>query len=150
MFGFLKKRGSQDAKAGAPKARKGKDGFYLEADESNAPAVENGAKPAPAEAVKVEAAPAAPAESAADKTAKSKRAKALASAASAQEKKVEAAPQPAPAKPAAPAANGKVQPEAIKTFAPDYLLTLTSTNGRRRPGANMNSFLQMARQVKTR
>ncbi len=34
------------------------------------------------------------------------------------------------------------------TFAPDYLVP-TSSNGRRRPGANMSSFLDMARQVKT-
>jgi hypothetical protein len=33
------------------------------------------------------------------------------------------------------------------TFAPKYLIP-TSSNGRRRPGANMNSFLDMARQVK--
>lgn len=50
--------------------------------------------------------------------------------------KVEA-PKPAPV-PAAP---------AIVNFAPDYLLTLTSQPGRRRPGANMASFLDMARQV---
>lgn len=34
------------------------------------------------------------------------------------------------------------------TFAPKYL-TAPSTNGRRRPGANMSSFLDMANQVKT-
>jgi hypothetical protein len=34
------------------------------------------------------------------------------------------------------------------TFAPKYLIP-TATNGRRRPGANMSSFLDMARQVKT-
>ncbi|MBO3461789.1 hypothetical protein G7B40_009630 [Aetokthonos hydrillicola Thurmond2011] len=39
------------------------------------------------------------------------------------------------------------QPEET-TFAPKYL-TPTNSNGRRRPGANMNSFLDMARQVKT-
>ncbi|MCZ2202652.1 hypothetical protein [Cylindrospermopsis raciborskii] len=33
------------------------------------------------------------------------------------------------------------------TFAPQYLLTLTSRS-RRRPGANMSSFLDMARQAK--
>jgi membrane protein involved in colicin uptake len=35
------------------------------------------------------------------------------------------------------------------TFAPKYLAVPSNTNGRRRPGANMNSFLDMARQVKT-
>lgn len=34
------------------------------------------------------------------------------------------------------------------TFAPKYLAP-ASTNGRRRPGPNMNTFLDMARQVKT-
>jgi hypothetical protein len=47
----------------------------------------------------------------------------------------------------APAVAAKVQP-AETTFAPKYLMP-TNTNGRRRPGANMNSFLEMARQVKT-
>ncbi|MBW4616884.1 MAG: hypothetical protein KME21_27300 [Desmonostoc vinosum HA7617-LM4] len=36
------------------------------------------------------------------------------------------------------------------TFAPKYLApSAGSSNGRRRPGANMSSFLDMARQVKT-
>jgi hypothetical protein len=35
------------------------------------------------------------------------------------------------------------------TFAPKYLAPSASTNGRRRPGPNMNTFLDMARQVKT-
>lgn len=41
-------------------------------------------------------------------------------------------------------------PDQLKetTFAPKYL-TPTNSNGRRRPGANMTSFLDMARQVKT-
>ncbi|KAB8335461.1 hypothetical protein SD80_003870 [Scytonema tolypothrichoides VB-61278] len=35
------------------------------------------------------------------------------------------------------------------TFAPKYLAVPNTTNGRRRPGANMSSFLDMATQVKT-
>lgn len=35
-----------------------------------------------------------------------------------------------------------------KNFATKYLMT-PSSNGRRRPGANMNSYLEMARQVKS-
>ncbi|WP_193198527.1 hypothetical protein [Nostoc sp. MG11] len=36
------------------------------------------------------------------------------------------------------------------TFAPKYLApSVTSSNGRRRPGANMSAYLEMARQVKT-
>lgn len=54
-------------------------------------------------------------------------------------KKVEAEPVPvaAPA-PAAP---------PITNFATDYLIKPSSTSTRRRPGANMNSYLDMARQA---
>jgi hypothetical protein len=41
----------------------------------------------------------------------------------------------------------KVKPPAEVNFATKYLLT-PSTNDRRRPGANMNPFLEMARDVK--
>ena len=41
--------------------------------------------------------------------------------------------------------NGKA---ATSTFAPKYLIP-SASNSRRRPGANMSSFLDMARQVKT-
>ena len=44
------------------------------------------------------------------------------------------------------ASNGK---SASKTFATDYLIQPSSSSRRRRPGANMNSYLDMARQVKT-
>ncbi|MCC5631668.1 hypothetical protein [Nostoc sphaeroides] len=52
----------------------------------------------------------------------------------------------------AKAAAAKVLKEEPKetTFAPKYLApSATSSNGRRRPGANMSAFLDMARQVKT-
>ncbi|WP_071191929.1 hypothetical protein [Trichormus sp. NMC-1] len=48
-------------------------------------------------------------------------------------------PKAEPAKPAVPTET---------TFAPKYLVP-TATNVRRRPGANMNVFLDMASQVKT-
>ncbi|MFB2936246.1 hypothetical protein ACE1B6_13415 [Aerosakkonemataceae cyanobacterium BLCC-F154] len=60
------------------------------------------------------------------------------------EAKPEAAPTPAPVAATPP----KAQTEPDKTFAPKYLMS-TGNNGRRRPGANMSSFLEMARQVKT-
>jgi hypothetical protein len=48
-----------------------------------------------------------------------------------------------------PASNNGAVPEAsITNFATDYL-TPIATTGRRRPGANMRSFLDMAKQVKT-
>jgi hypothetical protein len=52
-----------------------------------------------------------------------------------------------PAKPVKAIAdsNGKA---ASSTFAPQYLMP-TASSSRRRPGANMSSFLDMARQVKT-
>jgi hypothetical protein len=44
----------------------------------------------------------------------------------------------------------KEQPKET-TFAPKYLApSAASSNGRRRPGANMSAYLDMARQVKTR
>lgn len=55
--------------------------------------------------------------------------------------------KPVPAKPAASSTINKPQTET--TFAPKYLNPAVSSNGRRRPGPNMNSFLDMARQVKT-
>lgn len=45
-------------------------------------------------------------------------------------------------------AKANTQTTTETTFAPKYLVP-TSTNGRRRPGPNMNTFLDMARQVKT-
>lgn len=63
--------------------------------------------------------------------------------------------EPAPAvatKPAAPAQESKPQTpkaaEPVGGFATRYLVS-TSTSTRRRPGANMNTFLDMANQVKT-
>ena len=53
--------------------------------------------------------------------------------------------EPAKSKKAS-AASANTQTET--TFAPKYLAP-ASTNGRRRPGPNMNTFLDMARQVKT-
>lgn len=46
------------------------------------------------------------------------------------------------------AAKANTQTPTETTFAPKYLIP-TNTNGRRRPGPNMNTFLDMARQVKT-
>ena len=82
----------------------------------------------------------------------------------AETKPVAAKPAVAPAAKAEPAkvakASVKAQPaKAIKaepakpvvptetTFAPKYLIP-SSSNDRRRPGANMNTYMDMARQVK--
>ncbi|KOP26112.1 hypothetical protein AMR41_12700 [Hapalosiphon sp. MRB220] len=78
---------------------------------------------------------------------------------SAKKAKAEAKPEPAKVEFVQTAEGVTVEPKEDKapvvkaqpgetTFAPKYLIP-TNTNGRRRPGANMNSFLEMARQVKT-
>jgi outer membrane biosynthesis protein TonB len=131
IFGGSKKSKADDAVA--PKAKKGSNGFYMElSDAGSAAPIKAAPKP---EAVPAAAAPEPKAKSA--KKAKS-------------EPKPEPAKEPTPV--AAPAANmnGKVkpQPKPVVNFATDYLISMSSTNGRRRPGANMNSFLEMARQMK--
>jgi hypothetical protein len=149
IFGFLggifsKKKA--DASTEKPKAVK-KSGYYLELDDSksNAPA-NNSAAPAPVAAVATAPTPAATA-SAEKKP--SKRAAQL-------EALKGDTTKPAPAKAAEPAkapepvatANALNLPKpTITTFAPNYLVP-ASTNGRRRPGANMTPFLDMAKQVK--
>lgn len=45
--------------------------------------------------------------------------------------------------------NGTKTPATETTFAPKYLVPTGSGSSRRRPGANMNSYLDMARQMKT-
>ncbi|WP_445636072.1 YtxH domain-containing protein [Nostoc sp. DSM 114161] len=57
--------------------------------------------------------------------------------------------QPGNKEKAAAAKVVKEQPTET-TFAPKYLApSANGSNGRRRPGANMNSYLELARQVKT-
>jgi len=151
--GLFSSKKTQDAIAGtAPKPRKARNsGYFLELDEAQG--IGNGAvtpaktsvviaepqadfinTPAKLESVKTEAtAPALKSESVKPKrTAKS----------AAAVEKVE--PKPA----AANAALNLPQP-TVTTFAPKYLAPNGSSTGRRRPGANMSSFLDMARQVKT-
>ena len=53
--------------------------------------------------------------------------------------------EPAKPKKGSVASNGQAQTET--TFAPKYLIP-TNSNSRRRPGPNMSTFLDMARQVK--
>lgn len=135
------------------------DGFYLQLeDDDKAPKPAAKAKveskPAPAAsptAAVVEAAPVAPAPAVAAiaQTAPAAKSDAKAepevaktgkkSVKKTEAKKVEVAPAPvaAPA-PAAP---------PITNFATDYLIKPSSTSTRRRPGANMNSYLEMARQA---
>ena len=172
MFGFIKK--SKENKSDATKARKGK-GYYLEIDEKQVAEALNGnqaakadseAKPKPAEAAtpattEAPTAEAVKAEAAAPETTEASTAEAVKAEAAAPAKtaktakrakkaKIEA-PTAEPVLAAAPVVAAPVKQETpvATTFAPNYLLTLSSTDGRRRPGANMTSFLAMARQVKT-
>lgn len=146
IFGFVggllgSKKGADSAAAIAPeKSKKKSNGFYLELDD----AASNGSSAAPSQS----AAPAA-ATATAEKSEKksSKRAEQLAAAAKAENGGVKPA---APAKAPEPATVAKALnlPEpTVTNFATDYLLT-NGNNGRRRPGANMASYLDMARQVK--
>ncbi len=91
----------------------------------------------------------ATAEQKSDKPAKQKSAKTPEPAAADQSVQIELVQtakgvQPEAAQPSVVKNNQK---PAETTFAPKYL-TPTNSNGRRRPGPNMNPFLDMARQVK--
>lgn len=121
---------------------KSKDGFYLELKE------DSGATPAVTAAPPVAAAPATSNSAAKVSKATSTRAEKLAALAA------EGAGEAKSAAPAAvatalnlpqPTVTQAPKEPAIKTFADTYLLPLATPN--RRPGANMSSFLEMARQV---
>lgn len=136
MFGFIKNiiAGILSFLTGLFGGKKS-NGYYLELKEDNtevkkpAPKSSNGTKPAPA----------APAPAAKQESPKPV-------ATTANGKNGKSAPAPAPEPEKVPVA--KATTPAGLTFAPQYL-TPASSNGRRRPGANMRSFLDMASQVKT-
>ncbi|MGH1393076.1 MAG: hypothetical protein ACRAVC_03450 [Trichormus sp.] len=142
MFGFIKKliTGIIGFITGLLPGSKN-DGYYLQLEETGTgsapvesqPAVakSNGTKAKATETPKSEVAPTP--EKAVKKEAS-------------QNGKSAPAPAPAPA----PAASTKPATPTETTFAPKYLIpSVSASNGRRRPGANMNSYLDMARQVKT-
>lgn len=171
LIGGKKAKGeASDTPEIAPKAKvKKSKGYYLELDETGNTKLDVTAlKPELAKAAvavveklpepikaavtaeaptKAEAATAAKTEAPAKAEApapekKLKKAKAKAPAAESENGKVKIEAQPNP-----PAeTNGKVADQA--TFAPNYLMP-TTTSSRRRPGPNMNTFLDMARQAKT-
>ncbi|HIK11463.1 MAG TPA: hypothetical protein IGS52_14560 [Oscillatoriaceae cyanobacterium M33_DOE_052] len=115
-----------------------KSEYYLEIEDAKGTGVAPTPKAAPAakpEAPKAVAAPAA----------KPAAPKAAATPAPAAPK---AAATPAPAAPPKPAPAPQKAPEPVSGFATSYLMP-NATTPRRRPGANMTSFLSMAQQVKT-
>lgn len=75
--------------------------------------------------------------------------KAEAKAEKVEKEKQPSSPQPAPAAQPSPVQNNgnASNPLSGDTFAPNYLLP-KATASRRRPGANMNQFLELARDVK--
>ncbi|WP_017652163.1 hypothetical protein [Fortiea contorta] len=133
-----------------PKKKKS-NGFYLELDEAATganpkaeakPAAANGKKAAaPVAAVVADAPVAAPEAVKATKATKAKAAK------NGKAPKAEAAKaEPVKTEPVVTAPKKIVE----TTFAPQYVAnTVASSNGRRRPGANMSAFLDLASQVKT-
>jgi hypothetical protein len=126
-----------------------RSGYFMELDEAEETKPVNGHKPAHAEAAKAPQ-PVAAVQPAKAQPAKTPEPAAAASAASKVElvqtaKGVKA--EPVKSKPA-PAASTNGQNQTETTFAPKYLVP-SSSNSRRRPGPNMNPFLDMARQVKT-
>lgn len=98
-------------------------------------------QPVAAKPAKAEAAPAAPAAAKAEPPAPKPKVQ----VAKIENGKVEQLSESAPA--AVPV--GVVEPSAEETFAPKYLVGM-STNGRRRPGPSLNYFRDMAKQVKTK
>jgi hypothetical protein len=130
------------------------EGFYLQLeDDTNSPKPPAQAKsqpPATEKEAKVSVEPVAPITPPAQSTAKSdvkvdkeaakvtKKAESDKKAKSAKKVEQPKAPVVAPAAPA----------PVITNFATDYLIKPSSTSTRRRPGANMNMFLDMARQAK--
>jgi hypothetical protein len=124
-------------------------GYFMELDESQLPKTSADSQPkkdtAPAatQEAKTEAS-AAPATTSSSPKKSSKRAELLAAAATSN------GTAPAEAAPAvsAPVAVATPQPEATAGFATKYLVP-SSNGSRRRPGANMNSYLDMAKEMKS-
>ena len=139
MFGFLGGKKSKDDKSTAPKTKKGK-GYFLELDETgNVKSAYLAEKPEPVKAAVSAAEPPK-----AEPVVEAKKPEPAKAKATPKQVKIEAQPNP----PAA-ASNGKAEPQSELTFAPNYLLPIASTS-RRRPGPSMDSFRDMARQVKPR
>jgi hypothetical protein len=120
------------------------EGFYLQIEEdNNSPKLEAKATAksqppaATADAPAVVVTPATISEAKADQAEATTKKKSVKKADS---KKVEATP-------AAVTAPAPVTAPAITNFATDYLIKPSSTSSRRQPGANMNMFLDLARQV---
>jgi len=144
-----------------PKKNRKRSGYFMELDEAEETTLNNGIQPVKdaaaktvataknltAKTIEVAAKP-AKAESTAAKPAKAEPAQSPEPAASpASRVELVQTAEGVKAVPAKPVTSNNGQ-AAETTFAPKYL-TPTNSNARRRPGPNMNPFLDMARQVKT-
>jgi hypothetical protein len=134
-------------------------GYYMEAEELPKTAPAKGveaAKPVPAQAIAAPPAKAEPAKTEAPESAKTKKAKAEKPAKTAKSEK---AAKPEKAAPATAESNGSMNgskppvtantlnlPQPTASYATE---TPMLTTPRRRPGANMGAFLEMAKTVKT-
>jgi hypothetical protein len=161
MFGFIKNliAGIVGFITGLLPGKKKDNGYFLELDEAKSIK--------PLETVKEAAKEVASNTQKAAETVATEAKKAVETVVSDSKKEVETVPSIADSKSVKASKNGKapkgepkpeLTPAASKvakipaetTFAPKYLApSATSSNGRRRPGANMTSFLEMARNVKT-
>lgn len=136
--GLFSSKKSEDQSSIAPKPKK-KGGFYLQLDESEDKPSAVASQPAkPPSAVEAKPQPAA--SKSEGKTQEPIRVELIQTATSVKA---------VPAAPPAESINGKGQTPTETTFAPKYLNPISTSNSRRRPGANMNHFLDLARQVKT-
>jgi hypothetical protein len=139
------------------------DGFYMQIDESQPTSaqpvakVEPAAAPKAAPAVAEKTAPVAkkaePADAIAAETpapeAKAKSSKTSIKDKKGKDKEDKKAKDKSAAKPTETVAPVAAPMLPVMTnFATDYLIKPSSTSGRRRPGANMKSFVTMARDVK--
>ncbi len=147
LLGGKKKTEALSGSEAKPAAKKSNSGFYLELDESKAGAAQADS-PAPAQTASGATTEAKPTEAQPAKTSRKEKLAALA------EGRQPAAATPAPAKApttkpataAAPAPKpATFEPET--EFATKYLVT-NGSNSRRRPGANMSTYLDMARKMK--
>lgn len=148
IFGFVggllggKKKSEAIAGSEAkPTRKKGNSGFFLELDEAKEGAAAQASSSAPAQTSNGATAEATPA--------KSSRKEKLAALAQGNQPAA-ATPAPAKAPTATPVATPAPKPAVFEPeteFATKYLVA-NGNNSRRRPGANMSPYLDMARQIK--
>ncbi|GAB4342830.1 MAG: hypothetical protein OHK0047_35110 [Leptolyngbyaceae cyanobacterium] len=148
LLGGKKKTEALSGSEAKPTAKKGNSGFYLELDESKAGAAAQADSPAPAQTTNGATAEAKATEAQPAKTSRKEKLAALAEG----KQPAAATPAPAQAPTAKPAAATTPAPkpatfEPETEFATKYLVT-NGSNSRRRPGANMSTYLDMARKMK--